>query len=172
MTFYATARTGKLTVKTLRSFDPLVHVKPSDVSTQRDRQGNMVTNFCLPRTKSAQTGEDISWAKQFGPSDPHAALENHMSVNAPPPNGALFAYRHGRSHVALTRSKFLSLLASALKASGNPPWSTSFVTFPSTSSRSKAGGRATLSSYTSAVTPKSSRLTSRPNLPYTTLSSD
>ena len=120
-TFYATAHTGELTIKMLRSFDPLIHVKPSDISTQQDRQGNMVTNFCLPRTKSAQTREDISWAKQFGPSDPHAALENHMSVNMPPLNGVLFAYRHGRSHVPLTHSKFLSLLASTLKASGNPP---------------------------------------------------
>ena len=45
----------------------------------------MVTNFHLLRTKSALTGKDISWAKQFGPSDLHATLENHMSVNAPTP---------------------------------------------------------------------------------------
>ena len=119
--FYATARTGELTVKTLRSFDHLAHIKPLDISVQRDRQGNSVTNFHLPKTKSAPAGEDISWARQIGPSDPQAALENHMTVNSPPPNGALFAYRHGKGHLPLTRSKFLSLLASVLKASGRPP---------------------------------------------------
>ncbi|KAF8546229.1 hypothetical protein OG21DRAFT_1427676 [Imleria badia] len=119
--FYTTARTGELTVKTLHAFDPLIHIKPSDVTVQHDRHNNLVTNFHLPRTKSAPAGEDISWAKQDGLSDPQAALENHMTINSPPPNGPLFAYRRGQKHVPLTRGKFLSLLASALKASGRPP---------------------------------------------------
>ena len=121
MAFYATACMGELTVKTLRSFDPLVHIKPSDVTAQHDRQGNLVTNFHLPRTKSAPTREDISWTKQNGPSDPQAAFENHIAINPPPRDGPLFAYRHGKNHLPLTRSKFLTLLASTLKASGRLP---------------------------------------------------
>ncbi|KIJ06731.1 hypothetical protein PAXINDRAFT_91569, partial [Paxillus involutus ATCC 200175] len=119
--FYATARVGELTTKTLHSFDPLSHIKPSDVRIERDRQGNAVTNFHLPKSKSAPSGEDINWARQDGPSDPHAAFENHLKVNSPPCGGPLFAYRKGKSHKPLTKSKFLSVLASSLKASGRPP---------------------------------------------------
>ncbi|KIK75987.1 hypothetical protein PAXRUDRAFT_171110, partial [Paxillus rubicundulus Ve08.2h10] len=92
MAFYATARTGELTTKMLHSFDPLSHIKPTDVRVDQDRQGNKITNLHLPKLKSAPNGEDINWARQEGLSDPHAALENHMSVNAPPHDGPLFAY--------------------------------------------------------------------------------
>ncbi|KIJ11381.1 hypothetical protein PAXINDRAFT_84572, partial [Paxillus involutus ATCC 200175] len=60
-------------------------------------------------------------AKQVSSSDPHAAFENHLEINSPPHNGPLFAYRNGKSHKALTKGKFLLVLASALKASGRPP---------------------------------------------------
>ncbi|KIK75864.1 hypothetical protein PAXRUDRAFT_18615 [Paxillus rubicundulus Ve08.2h10] len=73
--FYATARTGELTTKTLRSFDPLSHIKPTDVRVDQDCQGNKITNLHLPKLKSTLN-----------------ALENHMSVNAPPHDGPLFAY--------------------------------------------------------------------------------
>ncbi|KAF8841454.1 hypothetical protein BDN67DRAFT_884747, partial [Paxillus ammoniavirescens] len=65
--FYATARVGELTTKTLLSFDPLSHIKPSDVHVERDRQGNAVTNFHLPKSKSAPNREDINWARQVSP---------------------------------------------------------------------------------------------------------
>ncbi|KIK78417.1 hypothetical protein PAXRUDRAFT_164083, partial [Paxillus rubicundulus Ve08.2h10] len=119
--FYATARTGELTTKMLRSFDPLSHIKLTDVRVDQDHQGNKITNLHLPKSKSAPNSEDINWARQDGLSDPHAALENHMSVNAPPHDGPLFAYQHGKGHQPLTKSKFLSTLTSALKAAGKPP---------------------------------------------------
>ncbi|KAF9227776.1 hypothetical protein BS17DRAFT_877892 [Gyrodon lividus] len=99
--FYATAHTGELTTKTLRSFDPLLHVKPSNVHADHDRQGNWVINFHLPKTKSAPDGEDINWARQEGPSDPLSVFGNHLTP--------------------LTKAKFLSVLASALKEAGKPP---------------------------------------------------
>ncbi|KAF8839498.1 hypothetical protein BDN67DRAFT_997256 [Paxillus ammoniavirescens] len=119
--FSATARVGELTTKTLLSFDPLSHVKPSDVRVEGDRQGNAVTNFHLPKSKSAPNREDINWARQVSPSDPHAAFKNHLEINSPPCNGPLFAYHNRKSHKALTKGKFLSVLASTLKASGRPP---------------------------------------------------
>ncbi|KIK78840.1 hypothetical protein PAXRUDRAFT_162943 [Paxillus rubicundulus Ve08.2h10] len=81
--FYATAHVGELTIKALPSFNPLHHIKPSDVRTERDCQGNMVTNFHLPRSKLAPEGKDINWAKQNGPLDPHEAFNNHLKVNSP-----------------------------------------------------------------------------------------
>lgn len=83
--FDATARTGELTTKTLHSFDPNSHIKPSDALVQRDRQGNTVRNFHLPVTKTTPQGEDISWAQQHGPSDPQVAFEHHLRINDPPP---------------------------------------------------------------------------------------
>ncbi|KIK72651.1 hypothetical protein PAXRUDRAFT_21746 [Paxillus rubicundulus Ve08.2h10] len=79
---------------------------------QHDWQGLEVYNFHLPCTKSAPLGEDVSWAKQNGLSDPLSALENHFGVKDPPANGALFAYHHNNSHRPLTKKKFLSVLAS------------------------------------------------------------
>ena len=119
--FYATARTGELTTKTLQSFNPQSHIKPSDVSTQRDRQGNVVWNFHLPITKSAPQGEDISWARQLGPSDPQAAFELHLKVSAPPNDGPLFAYRWSKGHKPLTKAKFLAVLAETLKKANIAP---------------------------------------------------
>ena len=69
-TFYGAARVCEFTVRTLDAFDPTIHVKPSDVSTKRDRNGLEVTNFRIPRTKSSADGEDIFWARQNGLTDP------------------------------------------------------------------------------------------------------
>ncbi|KIK98421.1 hypothetical protein PAXRUDRAFT_55325, partial [Paxillus rubicundulus Ve08.2h10] len=82
--FYAMAHIGELTTKTVLLFNPLHHVKPSDVQVERDRQGNVVTNFHLPRSKSAQNGKDINWARQDSLSDPHEVFDNHLKVNSPP----------------------------------------------------------------------------------------
>ncbi|KIK90843.1 hypothetical protein PAXRUDRAFT_124267, partial [Paxillus rubicundulus Ve08.2h10] len=69
-TFWCTARIGEFTVPRLDAFDPSLHIKPSNITHEKDCQGLMVTNFCLPRMKSALLGEDVSWAQQHGPSDP------------------------------------------------------------------------------------------------------
>ncbi|KIK81601.1 hypothetical protein PAXRUDRAFT_112213, partial [Paxillus rubicundulus Ve08.2h10] len=78
------AHVGELTTKSLLSFDPLSHIKPSDVCVECDHQGNTVTNFHLPKLKSAPNGEDIKWVRQVGPSDPHMAFKNHLEINSPP----------------------------------------------------------------------------------------
>ncbi|KAF8815668.1 hypothetical protein BYT27DRAFT_7224837 [Phlegmacium glaucopus] len=69
-TFYSAARLGEFTVASLKAFDPNLHVKVSDVRRDEDRHGFHVT--------TTSTGEDVYWAAQDGPSDPHAALENHL----------------------------------------------------------------------------------------------
>ncbi|KAF8834533.1 hypothetical protein BDN67DRAFT_914799, partial [Paxillus ammoniavirescens] len=120
-TFWCTAWIGKFTVPCLDAFDPSLHVKPSNVTHEKDRQGVMVANFCLPRTKSALLGEDISWAQQHSPSDPQAALQNHFNMNNPPTDGHLFAYKHKGGHRPLTKSKFTTSLSSAAKRAGIKP---------------------------------------------------
>ncbi|KIK76924.1 hypothetical protein PAXRUDRAFT_99168, partial [Paxillus rubicundulus Ve08.2h10] len=110
----ATAKEGQRTTKESE-------VKTRYTCVECDHQGNAVTNFHLPKSKSALNGEDVNWARQVGPSDPHTAFKNHLEINLPPHNRLLFAYCNGKSHKALTKSKFLSVLASALKMSGRPP---------------------------------------------------
>jgi hypothetical protein len=73
-TFYTVACTGKFTVPSLNAFDPSLHVKPSDVSTQVDRNNLEVTVFHLPKTKCAAQGEDVFWSEQNGTTDPKASL--------------------------------------------------------------------------------------------------
>ncbi|KAJ7217334.1 hypothetical protein GGX14DRAFT_358138 [Mycena pura] len=119
--FYSCARIGEITVKTLQSFDPAVHVKPSDVRYETDPQGLRMTVLAIPRTKSNASGEDIFYAAQRGITDPEAAFQNHLRVNEPPPHLHLFAYKHKNSHRALTKSTFITRVHKALKAAKLQP---------------------------------------------------
>ena len=120
-TFYATMHTGEFTTRTLTSFNPATHIKPSDVQVNHNRNGITITNFHLPCTKSASGGEDVNWAKQSNLSDPAAAFDNHTTMNAPPPNGPLFTYQHGKGYRPLTKAKFIAVLNLALKSAGKSP---------------------------------------------------
>ncbi|KAJ6477580.1 hypothetical protein C8R45DRAFT_833363 [Mycena sanguinolenta] len=120
--FYSVARVGEFTIRTLTSFDPTLHVKPSDVQDVHDRNNLPMKEFALPSTKSAPLiGEKVAFGPQAGLSDPEAAFKNHLAVNQPPCDGPLFAYRVGNRHKALTKSKFLSVIGSALKVAGLEP---------------------------------------------------
>lgn len=55
--FWSMARLGELTVRSIKAFDPDIHVKRSDVRTGRDRGNNEVTVIFIPRTKAASEGE-------------------------------------------------------------------------------------------------------------------
>ncbi|KAG1849112.1 hypothetical protein C8R48DRAFT_778698 [Suillus tomentosus] len=77
--------------------------------------------FHLPQTKTSIEGEDISFAKQSGLSDPEDALLHHLKINDPPLNNALFVYRHGNSHRPLTKPRFISRLAKAARDTGMNP---------------------------------------------------
>ena len=92
------------------SFDPSSHVKPSDVKKQTDCNRLEVTSFSLPKTKCSDEPEDAYWSKQSGVADPEKIFDNHIIVNNPPPNGPLFAYKHGNGHKALTHKVFLDQL--------------------------------------------------------------
>ncbi|TFK20376.1 hypothetical protein FA15DRAFT_720654 [Coprinopsis marcescibilis] len=127
-TFYSAARLGEFLPKTLDCFKPETHVKPSDVHTDTDRQGLESTVFHIPRTKMSTTGEEVSWSRQDGVTDPEAALEAHMRVNNPPETGPLFAYRYtyltkGKKipktmYRALTRNKFLEVINELARVAG------------------------------------------------------
>jgi hypothetical protein len=106
-TFFSAARLGEFTLPALKAFIPDQHVKPSDVHQRRDRNDLEVTVFSLPRTKCSNTGEDVFWAAQDGVYDPQAALNNHFTINSPPADQPLFAWRHPNGLRPLTRNEFL-----------------------------------------------------------------
>jgi hypothetical protein len=120
-TFYAAARLGEFTVPNLAAFNPAAHVKPSDVRQDQDWNGNVVAVFCLPKTKTKTEGEEVFWATQEGPTDPHTAWLKHLEINAPPANGHLFAYRHKDSHRPLTKPEFLKIVNGAARAAHLEP---------------------------------------------------
>ncbi|KAJ7246880.1 hypothetical protein B0H12DRAFT_1021000 [Mycena haematopus] len=101
--YYSCGRVGELTVKNLQCFDPLRHVKPSNVREETDANGLLMTVLSVPETKSSKMGEDLCYATQTGPSDPSRAYANHLRINSPPPQGHLFAYHHGQGAAFLTR---------------------------------------------------------------------
>jgi len=89
--------------------------------TETDRNGLQAKVFRVPRTKTSIHGEDVSWSKQNGPTDPEAALLAHLALNQPPQNGPLFAYKYGKSHRPLTKKKFIETLAATATAAGLDP---------------------------------------------------
>ncbi|KAG2113858.1 uncharacterized protein F5147DRAFT_680112 [Suillus discolor] len=96
-TFYAIARLGEFTVNAIKEFDPKKHITRSGVSKAADRNGLPVTKFHLPSTKcSPNEGEEAYWAMQEGPSDPSAALENHLRINPANGDAHLFAWKHAK----------------------------------------------------------------------------
>ena len=119
--FHSISRTAEFTQKTLTSFDPLSHVKPSDVKKRTDRNGLEVTSFSLPKTKCSDEPEDAYWSKQSGVADPEANFNNHIAINSPPSNGPLFAYKHGNGHKPLTHKVFLDRLNEIALALGLGP---------------------------------------------------
>ena len=120
-TFYSTSRLGEFVLPSLQAFDRSRHVTRSDISVTHDRNQLKTTSFHLPSTKcSPIEGEDVSWAKQDGLTDPEAALDHHLAVNNPLSSGeALFSYTHtdGKRR-PLTRRNFLKCLAEAGKRAG------------------------------------------------------
>jgi len=121
-TFYAIARLGEFTVpSTKHPFDPQKHISRSGISDATDRNNLQVKKFCLPRTKSSASGEDAFWAAQTGPSDPKAALENHLLINPAGPNDHLFAWMHPSAGLRpLSKYQFLKRMSAAATASNIP----------------------------------------------------
>ena len=120
--FYASARLGEFTVRTLASFTPDKHITTQNLTYDQDRNNLTVTVLHLPSTKVASSeGEDVYWASQNGDTDPTAALQNHLRVNQPPGDMHLFAYRAKHTRRPLTKSKFVERVGNAARAAGLEP---------------------------------------------------
>lgn len=112
--FYSLARTGELTVPSQKAFNPSIHITPSNLRVETDRNGLLVQVGHLPTTKSSPIdGEDIFFSTQIGPSDPWAALQDHLRINKPPAQAHLFAYRANSGYKPLTRAAFLKRINDA-----------------------------------------------------------
>ena len=120
--FYASARLGEFTVRTLSSFNPNTHVTTQHLSYDQDRNGFKVTVLHLPKTKAAgNEGEDVYWASQDGGTDPSEALAQHLKVNQPSEAAHLFAYKVPHTRRPLTKAKFLERVGEAACAAGLEP---------------------------------------------------
>lgn len=105
-TFYAIARLGEFTVNAIKEFDLKKHITRSGISKTADHNGLPVTKFHLPSTKcSPNEGEDAYWAMQEGPSDPSAALENHLRINPANSDAHLFAWKHAKGLRPLSKKE-------------------------------------------------------------------
>ena len=120
--FYASARLGEFTTRTLGSFNHNTHVTPQHLSYDQDRNRLKVTVLHLPRTKAAgNEGEDVYWATQEGDTDPTKALTQHLQVNQPSSSSHLFTYKAANTRRPLTKSKFLERVGNAARATGLEP---------------------------------------------------
>lgn len=119
--FYSCARLGEFVLPTLSAFNAARHITPAQALEDVDRKGRKVKKFKLPFTKTSPTGEDVFWGSQSGLTDPRAAFDNHISVNNPPANGPLFAYRYKNAYRALTKREFLKRLSTVSLMAGLDP---------------------------------------------------
>ena len=72
--------------------------------------------------KTSQEGEDVSWSRQDGDTDPEASLKMHMDINKPVREGPLFAYQvAGNKMKLLTKAKFLEVVHTAVHKAGLGP---------------------------------------------------
>lgn len=85
-----------------------------------DRDGNVVTNLRIPRTKVSDTGEDVYWAAQNDRSDPVQALANHRHINAPTDDTHLFSYKTPGGLRPLSRTTFIRRISTVAKAKDLP----------------------------------------------------
>jgi hypothetical protein len=112
--FYFLAQLGELPVKTLKAFEPMKHIKHSDVFMDiEDWHGLKATKIRIPETKMTKTGEN--YAEQSNLSDPKAALENHFAINDPLSHHHLFAYKVKGKHQPLTKDKFMEWINFTVK---------------------------------------------------------
>ena len=112
-TFWSMARLGEFTLVALKTFDPRKHISRKCLREELDRKNRRVFVFALPWTKVSSTGEDVYWSKQDGLADLLTALHNHFLINDPPPDVALFSWRHSSGLRPLTRSTFTKRLDDA-----------------------------------------------------------
>ncbi|PPQ90027.1 hypothetical protein CVT25_000799 [Psilocybe cyanescens] len=109
--FWSCCQLGELTVPSLHSFDPAKHVACSAPTVLRSSPGGINSaHFHIPWSKTTHyAGADIIIMSNGDPSDPLAALLNHLAVNAGLPDGApYFAYRTAEGWSPLTKSAFLA----------------------------------------------------------------
>jgi len=119
--FYAAVHLGEFTLPNLKAFNKETHIKPSDIRIEHDRNGLHSTVFHIPRTKTSIHGEDVSWSKQAGDTDPEAALAHHLALNKPPADGHLFSYLKDSRFCPLTKSTFIRTVAEAARKVGLNP---------------------------------------------------
>lgn len=118
--FWTMSCTREFVTPNLKSKDPTEFISRGAIHEETDRNGLKVLRFMLPRTKIARTGEDVYCSRQDGPSDPIAALSNHLSLNYPSSTDPLFSWRHPSGTRPLTRTAFTSRLDLAFVALNQP----------------------------------------------------
>ncbi|KIJ22825.1 hypothetical protein M422DRAFT_39911 [Sphaerobolus stellatus SS14] len=104
VTFWTMARTVEFVVSDLQSFTASQNITRAMIREDVDRSGNWVLIFALPWMKVKPEGEDVYCSRHDGPADPITALINHLRINNPPPDAALFSWQHHNGIDVATRA--------------------------------------------------------------------
>lgn len=119
--FYYIARLGEFTVRMVKGFDLKKHIYRVGMVESTNCNGLPVTNFTLPSTKSFPlSGEGTYWVAQDGPTDPKAAMGNHIRSNAARPGDHLFTWKHEKGLWPLSKLEFSKKLLLATTVAGLP----------------------------------------------------
>ena len=74
--------------------------------------------FVLPCTKSSPAGEEVYWMRQDGSTDPLDTFNKHITINNPPINNPLFAYRTLKGYWPMMHQTFIVRLNRFTQAVG------------------------------------------------------
>lgn len=121
--FFSIARLGEFTVQAISKFDPAMHITRLHVESTTNHEGLPVIKFKLPRTKTASNGEEIFCAPHptGSPTDPRAALDNHLAVNGADAQSHLFAWKHPSGLRPLSKKEVTKRIEAITKTQDDLP---------------------------------------------------
>lgn len=106
--FWGQLRLGEVCASAAAGEKPATIPVWANVSEAFNAAGSRVLK--LPWTKTKQEcGEEVFFLKQVGIDNPISALENHLVVNHPAEEEALFTYRKEGKRLIMTRQQFLEV---------------------------------------------------------------
>ena len=115
--FFGFFRSGEITVRSQKTFDPRIHLSWGDVTIDNTRDPSML-RVKLKQSKTDQLGKgvDVYVGKTGCPLCPIAAVTAYMSIRGST-EGPFFQFRSGQP---LTKSKFTQEIRAVLEAVGLP----------------------------------------------------
>lgn len=116
---WSQSRLGELTSSNAHSFDNKRVFRRTHLGTKISSRGSILLNYPWTKTKGF-VGEQAILNRQKGPTDPIAALKQHLTINDVPKNLPLFSYHVPAGWQCMTKTKLLQICNAVWSVHGIP----------------------------------------------------